>query len=625
MDNAPFDMVVKDLKGRYLMINRGVEAAWRLTTDEILGRSLPDLSRSDGVAQVEAIEREVVETGHIVAREVYFTDLGPEWTYEVKFPIRDAGGRIVALGGVALDISDRKKAQMALAESEAQLRRAQQQARLAYWSWHFATERTAEEFRWSPGSGQLLGMADAEMPHNDAESMSLTHPDDRVRVGRLFDEVRAGLDNYAIEYRVRRRDGGVVWVREIAEVVRDAEGRRVGVEGTMQDITDQRALEEQLRQAQKMESIGQLTGGIAHDFNNLMAVILGNLELLAEDLAGNTAAQQKIGTAIRSTLRGSDLTHRLLAFARQQSLAPKLTQIDDLIRGMRDLLLRPLGPAIEATFALAGDVLPTEIDQARLETSLLNLVINARDAMPEGGKLTIATSNVTSDPGDIRQLEGLVPGDYVLIAVSDSGAGMTEEVRARAFEPFFTTKGVGKGTGLGLSMVYGFVKQSGGHVELVSEVGRGTTVKIYLPCVKGPGAVAAAPAADGARTRETILIVEHDPANLAMAGECLRDLGYDVIAAVDGPSALATLAQRDDVDLLLTGMAPTGPLDGTAVARQAAAMRPRLRVVCMSSPTPGAAPSQRPPELPWRRIDKPFRKVDLARAVREALQDRGGA
>ncbi len=491
MDNAPFDMVVKDLQGRYLMINRGVEAAWQLAATEILGRCLLDLSSSDGVAQVEAIEREVVETGHIVAREVHFTDLGPEWTYEVKFPIKDAAGGIVAIGGAAIDISDRKKAQMELAESEARLRRAQQQARLAYWSWQFASETTAEEFRWSPGSGQLLGMADADMPRNDVESMSITIPEDRERLGRLYDEVRAGLDNYAVEYRARRRDGAVVWVREIAEVVRDADGRRVGVEGTMQDITDQRALEDQLRQAQKMESIGQLTGGIAHDFNNLMAVILGNLELLAEDLPGNAAAQQKIATAIRSTLRGSDLTQRLLAFARQQSLAPKLTQIDDLIHSMRDLLLRPLGPAIAATFALGGGLWPTEIDQVRLETSLLNLVINARDAMPDGGKLTIATSNLAIEPGDARQVEGPAPGDYVLIAVADSGEGMTEEVRARAFDPFFTTKGIGKGTGLGLSMVYGFVKQSGGHIELISEVGRGTTVKIYLPAAKGPVAAGA--------------------------------------------------------------------------------------------------------------------------------------
>jgi PAS domain S-box-containing protein len=491
MDNAPFDMVVKDLTGRYLMVNRGVESAWQFDQTAILGRRLPELSDSDGVAQVEAIEREVVDTGRIVAREVQFTDLGPEWTYEVKFPIRDAVGKIVALGGVALDISDRKKAQMALAESEARLLRAQQQARLAYWSWQFATGRTPEEYRWSPGSGELLGMVDADMPRNDSESMHVTLEDDRSRLRHLYDEVRAGLDAYTVEYRVRRTDGRVVWVREIAEVVRDAAGRRVGVEGTMQDITDQRALEEQLRQAQKMESIGQLTGGIAHDFNNLMAVILGNLELLAEDLPGNATALQKIDTAIRSTLRGSDLTQRLLAFARQQSLAPKLTQIDDLIRSMRDLLLRPLGPVIEAKFNLAGGLRPTEIDQARLETSLLNLVINARDAMADGGKLTIATASVSVGPDDIRQTEGLTPGDHVLISVTDSGTGMTEEVRERAFDPFFTTKGVGKGTGLGLSMVYGFVKQSGGHVELVSEVGRGTTVKIYLPVAKGAAAAGA--------------------------------------------------------------------------------------------------------------------------------------
>jgi PAS domain S-box-containing protein len=624
MDNAPFDMVVKDLQGRYLMINRGVEATWQRAGAEILGRSLPELSHSEGVAQVAEIEREVVETGHVVAREVHFTDLGPEWTYEVKFPIRDIAGHIVALGGVAIDIGDRKKAQMALAESEARLRRAQQQARLAYWSWQFAAERTAEEFRWSPGSGELLGMADAEMPRYHAESMHITYPDDRDRLKRLYDEVRAGLDNYAIEYRVRRRDGGVVWVREVAEVVRDADGRRVGVEGTMQDITDQRALEEQLRQAQKMESIGQLTGGIAHDFNNLMAVILGNLELLAEDLPGNVAAQQKIDTAIRSTLRGSDLTQRLLAFARQQSLAPKPTNIDDLIRAMRDLLLRPLGPSIAATFALAGDLWLTEIDQARLETSLLNLVINARDAMPDGGKLTIATSNVAIEPGDASQIEGLAPGNYVRIDVGDNGAGMTEEVRARAFDPFFTTKGIGKGTGLGLSMVYGFVKQSGGHVELASELGRGTTVTIYLPVAKSPGAAVVAAPADGARARETILIVKDDPAVLATLGECLKGLGYDVIAAVDGPSALATIAQHDDIALLLTGGALAGPLDSAAVARQAAAMRPRLRVIYLSDLAPVAIRPEGQPDETWRRIGKPFRKVDLARIVREVLDDRGG-
>ena len=492
MDHAPFDMVVKDLDGRYLMVNRGVESAWGLTAEEILGRTLPELSGSDGVAEVTAIEREVVETGQAVEREVRFSDLGPEWTYEVKFPIRDAAGRVVTLGGVAIDINDRKKAQIALAESEARLRRAQQQARLAYWSWQFASDRTVEEFRWSPGSGSLLGVPDDRMPMNTGESERVMHPDDLGRIRRFYDGVRAGLDQYTVDYRVIRSDGQVVWVREIGEAVRDTDGRRVGVEGTLQDITEQHALEEKLVQSQKMEAIGQLTGGIAHDFNNLLAVILGNLELLGEEMSGHVGARQKIDAAVRSTLRGSDLTHRLLAYARRQPLAPKVTQVNELIRNMRDLVLRPLGPTIDVTFALGDRLWPTEIDQAQLETSLLNLVINARDAMPDGGRLVIETENVTVGPDSARHDGTLVAGDYVSIAVGDSGTGMSETVRARAFDPFFTTKGVGKGTGLGLSMVYGFVKQSGGHIEIDSVIGSGTTVRIYLPRAKNTTVAAAA-------------------------------------------------------------------------------------------------------------------------------------
>jgi signal transduction histidine kinase len=320
----------------------------------------------------------------------------------------------------------------------------------------------------------------------------VTHPDDLERVRQLYADVRASRDQYAVEYRLVRFDGGIVWVREIGEVLRDPEGRRIGVEGTLQDITDRRLLEEQLLQSRKMEAIGQLTGGIAHDFNNLLAVILGNLELLGEELAGNASARQKIAAALRSTLRGSDLTYRLLAYARRQPLAPKTTRVDELIRGMRDLLLRPLGPTIEAGFALDEGLWPTEIDQSQLETSLLNLVINARDAMPEGGKLVITAANVAIGRDGAQRHENLAPGDYVRIAVSDTGTGMSEAVRDRAFDPFFTTKGIGKGTGLGLSMVYGFVKQSGGHIEIDSAVGCGTTVNIYLPRAKAAAADSAA-------------------------------------------------------------------------------------------------------------------------------------
>jgi PAS domain S-box-containing protein len=414
------------------------------------------------------------------------------WVEETGEVERDAAGRRVSVAGIIQDVTQRKRAEQALRDSEARLRRAQEQARLAYWTWQFSTDRSKEEFRWSSGSGPLLGVADEDMPATEGAAARVMHPDDLDRVRRLYAGVRNGVDRYGADYRVIRPDGETVWVREIGEAVRDSEGRRVGVEGTLQDITEQHALEEQLVQSQKMEAIGQLTGGIAHDFNNLLAVILGNLELLGEELPGDAGVRQKIDAALRSTLRGSDLTHRLLAYARRQPLAPQVTQVNELIRNMRELMLRPLGPTIDVAFALGEKLWSTEIDQAQLETSLLNLVINARDAMPDGGRLGIETGNVTVGADSARHDGNLAPGDYVCIAVSDSGSGMSEMVKARAFDPFFTTKGVGQGTGLGLSMVYGFVKQSGGHVELDSEVGCGTAVRIYLPRATKAGVTAAA-------------------------------------------------------------------------------------------------------------------------------------
>jgi PAS domain S-box-containing protein len=480
------------------------EYAWSPGSGRILGMPDAELPRKEAAfyRRIYADDRDRMRRiyeGVVAGDDRYtaeFRIVRPDgelvWVEEIGQVERDAAGRRVSVAGIIQDITERKQAERALRESESRLRRAQQQARLAYWTWHFATERTREEFHWSPGSGTLLGVADDGMPVNSGESEKLMHPDDLDRIRRLYHEVRAGLDQYTVDYRAIRPDGQVVWVREIGEAVRDADGNRIGVEGTLQDITEQHALEEQLVQSQKMEAIGQLTGGIAHDFNNLLAVILGNLELLGEELPGNASARQKIDAALRSTLRGSDLTHRLLAYARRQPLAPKVTQVNELIRNMRDLVLRPLGPAIDVTFALSDELWPTEIDQAQLETSLLNLVINARDAMPDGGRLVIETANVTVGAADSRHDGGLVPGDYVCIAVGDSGIGMTDTVRARAFDPFFTTKGVGKGTGLGLSMVYGFVKQSGGHVELDSTIGSGTTVRIYLPRAKNATVAAAA-------------------------------------------------------------------------------------------------------------------------------------
>jgi PAS domain S-box-containing protein len=613
MDYAPFDMYVKDLGGRYLMVNDGAEISWCRPKAEILGRTVRELSSSGGVQEVEDIEREVLDTGKAVVREVHFTDLGPEWTHEVKFPIKDAAGNIIHIGAVAVDISDRKKIELALAESERRLRRAQRQARLAYWS----TDLAISAIEWSPGSGPIFGISDADMPTAEAAYNEFIHPDDRERVKRLYEGLRSTLNSYSIEYRLLRPDGTNVWVRELGDVEIDVDGNRVAVHGTLQDITDRRALEEQLQQSQKMEAIGQLTGGIAHDFNNLLAIILGNLDLLNEQKDMGFSTRRKIETSIKAGLRAADLTHRLLAFARRQALMPKPTDINALIRSMAPLLQRPLGPKISMTFGLTSDIWAAEVDPSQLEMALLNLTLNARDAMPEGGSLTINTGNaaVAADAAS-----GIPAGDYVVISVEDTGVGMSDEVRARAFDPFFTTKGVGKGTGLGLSMVYGFVNQSGGHVHIDSQQGKGTKVIIHLAKSTGPIPKTAAddetPVSAG--RQETILLVEDEADVRTLAETYLETFGYSVISAFDGPTALAALDTNQKIDLLLTDIILPGPMDGIAIATEVRARRPDIKILYISGFAPDADQLLPDTEL----IRKPFLQADLSRAIRDALDDK---
>jgi PAS domain S-box-containing protein len=613
MEYAPFDMYVKDLNGRYALINRGAEQSWGRQRDEILGRTIRDLSQSRGVQEVEAIESEVLASGEAVSREVHFTDLGAEWTHEIKFPIRDAIGQVTHIGGIAVDISDRKKAELALSESESRLLRAQKQARLAYWS----EDLESQVILWSKGSGWLLGMPDAELPANEDAYVGIAHPDDRERIKRNYDRVRNGLDSYSIEYRILHPDGSVIWVQELGKVERDASGRRITFDGTLQDVTERRALEEQLQQAQKMEAIGQLTGGIAHDFNNLLAIILGNLDLLNEQKELAFSMRRKIETAIKAGMRAADLTHRLLAFARRQALMPKLTEINELIRSMVPLLQRPLGPKIATTFMLDPNTWAAEIDQSQLEMALLNLTLNARDAMPDGGSLTISTGNATTTQKQALTGSGQPAGDYVVISVTDTGTGMPVDVKARAFDPFFTTKGVGKGTGLGLSMVYGFVKQSGGHVQIESSVGEGTTVSLYL--TRAAAAAVAEEAKDdpslSSGQQEIVLLVEDEADVRVLAEAYLESFGYTVISAADGATAMAALAANPRIDLLLSDIILPGAMDGIAIAAQVRASRPEIKIVYMSGYAPDPEMLLPGTEL----IKKPFLRADLLRVVRSAL------
>ena len=410
--------------------------------------------------------------------------------------------------------------------------------------------------------------------------------------------------------------------------IRDEAGHVVAVLPEAIDVTERHTAEEQLRQAQKMEAVGQLTGGIAHDFNNLLTGIVGSLELLQRRLtAGRTDGLLRYAAAATvSAQRAAALTQRLLAFARRQPLDPKPMDANRLVAGMEDLLRRTLGPGVQLELALAGGLWAILSDAHQLESALLNLAINARDAMPGGGRLTVETTNTVLDEAYARSQGGEVKaGQYVLLSVTDSGTGMSPDVIAKAFDPFFTTKPLGQGTGLGLSMLYGFVKQSNGHVRIYSEPGRGTTFKLYLPREREAAAENADPEAAEARlpkadAGETVLVVEDEPTVRLLVTETLQELGYRALEAHDGPAGLALLQSSARVDLLVTDVGLPG-LNGRQLADAARLIRPGLRVLFMTGYAHNAAVGQGAAlEAGMEIISKPFALDALAARIRGMIQ-----
>jgi PAS domain S-box-containing protein len=386
-----------------------------------------------------------------------------------------------------------------------------------------------------------------------------------------------------------------------------------------------RAQEEALRQSQKMEALGQLTGGVAHDFNNLLQIVIGNLEILGRTLAPEEGRLRRAtDSAMNGAKRAATLTQRLLAFSRRQPLQPKLIAVNELVNGMSELLHRSLGETIGVETVLAAGLWKTEVDPNQLESALLNLAVNARDAMPDGGKLTIETANAHIDEGYALVHAEVAVGQYIVVSVSDTGCGMDKEIMSRVLEPFYTTKEPGKGTGLGLSQVYGFVKQSGGHVKLYSEPGHGTTVKIYLPRRYGedsdiPSESGAAPEGTA---QETILLVEDDRDVRAYSAEILRELGYRVIEASDGPSALRMLHSEPNVDLLFTDIVLPGGQTGAQAASEARKLRPGLKVLFTTGYARNAIVHHGRLDAGVQLITKPFTYADLAAKVREVLDTR---
>ncbi|HUX72445.1 MAG TPA: PAS domain S-box protein [Steroidobacteraceae bacterium] len=438
---------------------------------------------------------------------------------------------------------------------------------------------------------------------------------DRVRAAlTLWQPVRSELVNYTKSGEEFRLDLVIV-------PLADASGRHTHWVSVGRDITDRHALEAQLRESQRLESVGQLTGGVAHDFNNLLTVIMGNAELLRDELATDPRSRLLAEMITAAAQRGAELTQRLLAFARRQALDPKVVDVNRLVSGMDGLLRRTLGEPVEIELVRAGGLWPALVDPGQLESALLNLCLNARDAMgAAGGRLTIETANVRLDDSYAQQHVEMRPGQYVLVAVSDTGSGIDPAHVGRVFEPFFTTKERGKGTGLGLAMVHGFVKQSGGHVSIYSEHGHGTTVKMYLPRAnEAQDASAAAgerPVAGGA---ETILVVEDDELVRRYACEQLSALGYRVVEAADGRRALEILRRGDPVDLLFTDVVMPGGISGRQLVEEGRALRPGLRVLYTSGYTENAIVHHGRLDAGVQLLGKPYRRAELAKALRQAL------
>lgn len=392
--------------------------------------------------------------------------------------------------------------------------------------------------------------------------------------------------------------------------------------GIIHDVTEEIARQEELHHAQKMEAVGQLTGGVAHDFNNLLTVIIGNLEMLEPQVAGDERAGVMLEQAMEAAELGAQLTGRMLAFARRQPLEPEIINLDELVADMAGLLERSLGESVEITTVAAPDLHRTLADPSQLQNALLNLCLNARDAMPNGGHLTIETTNAELDEEYASAHVDVLPGQYVMLSVSDTGTGIPLDIQTRVFEPFFTTKEAGSGSGLGLSMIYGFAKQSGGHVRLYSELNVGTTVSLYLPQVEG--AVAAtderiekSPESDNQEV--TILVVEDDHRVRSTTVARVKELGYAVLEAADGPAALEVLKQSPSVDLLFTDVVMPGGMMGSELAHEAKRLYPNIKVLFTSGYTEQASVQSGAIEEGGILLKKPYRLADLASKLREVI------
>ena len=620
------------------------------------GRWMSDYASDLEPFWVETYGR-VAKTRQPASFENYAIAFG-RWFDVRAVPVGDPAAR--QIGIFFNDTTERHRSEQALRQSEAVARENSQRVQLALaagaiigtWNWDLPSDQFAvdEAFAHAFGIDPALGRSGLSLE----QVIATVHPEDKDGLIEAIQEVIGRGGAYAHQYRVKNAAGVYAWVEANGRVDFDAQGAPKSFPGVLINVNERRAVqaerdqataelrklsetleqqvvdrtaalmqaEEQLRQSQKMEAVGQLTGGLAHDFNNLLAGITGALELIGIKMAKGQVEDidRYLLAAQGAAKRAAALTHRLLAFSRRQTLDPKPTDVNALIGGMNDLIQRTVGPGILVETIGASGLWITRVDVSQLENALLNLCLNARDAMPDGGRITIETENRRLDREAARSLD-LAEGQYLSLSVTDTGSGMSPEVISKAFDPFFTTKPIGQGTGLGLSMIYGFAKQSAGHVRIHSEVGAGTTICIYLPRYYGPAELdeqqILAQQLDAARAGETILVVDDEPTVRMLVTEVLSGLGYAVIEAGDSAAGLKILQSDAQIDLLVSDVGLPGGMNGRQMADAARAHRPELKTLFITGYAENAAigDGHLPPGM--QVMTKPFSVEALAARVRE--------
>nr|WP_259104948.1 PAS domain-containing protein [Pseudomonas sp. JUb42] len=534
----------------------------------------------------------------------------------------DTDGKPVSFSGFVIDITDQRAVEERLRISEALTRESVQRVQLALaagaiigsWFWDLRTDSFTVDDAFAEAFGFDSELGREGIPL--AQIIATVHPEDRNGLTEAIDEAIARGGKYAHQYRVRRKDGNYYWLEANGRVESAPDGTPLSFPGVLIDVEGRRAVEaerdqaifelralnetleqrvaersadlldaqEKLRQSQKMEAVGQLTGGLAHDFNNLLAGISGSLELMQiRMLQGRYSdAERYIAAAQGASKRAAALTHRLLAFSRRQTLDPRPTNVNSLVNGMQEMIQRTVGPAIGLEVIAASGLWATLVDASQLENALLNLCINARDALPDGGRITVETANKQLDASEAQQHQ-ITVGEYLSLSVTDNGSGMSPAVVARAFEPFFTTKPIGEGTGLGLSMIYGFAQQSGGQVRISSQIGLGTTVSLYLPRHYGEVVNETDSTQQGLMRRseqgETVLVVDDEPTVRMLVSDVLEELGYVAIEVGDSAAGLKVLQSNTRIDLLVTDVGLPGGLNGRQLADAARVSRPDLKVL----------------------------------------------